>query len=145
MSKASVGSEIIDAGIQEVARALFAIESYPDWTDGITKVSGVVRNVDGNIEKATLTIDAGVIKDEVTLEYDWSQAPGRLNFKAIKGKLLKRMDGAYLLESIHPESTRVTYELSVSVSFFMPQIMVTNQEMAVISRALVQLKEFVER
>jgi hypothetical protein len=145
MSKASTGSEVIAVGIEKVANALFTIENYPEWTDGITKVSGVHRNVDGAIEQATLSIDAGVIKDEVTLVYDWSKTPERLDFRSIKGKLLKKMDGAYILESIDRNSTRVTYELTVSVSAFIPQIMVATQEKAIITRALAQLKEFVER
>ena len=145
MSKASVGSEIISAGIDEIALALFAIESYPNWTDGITKVSDVRRNSKGDIDLATLTINAGNIQDEITLEYDWSGAPNRLSFRAIKGKYLKKMDGAYILESINSKSTRVTYELSVSISGLIPQFMITNQEKVTITRALVQLKEYVER
>jgi len=145
MSKASVGSEIISAGIDEIALALFAIESYPNWTDGITKVSDVRRNSKGDIDLATLTINAGNIQDEITLEYDWSGAPNRLSFRAIKGKFLKKMDGAYILESINSKSTRVTYELSVSISGLIPQFMITNQEKATITRALVQLKEYIER
>ncbi|CAB4867013.1 unannotated protein [freshwater metagenome] len=145
MSKASTGSETINAGLTQVAAALYAVDEYAKWADGISAVSNIDRDDRGQITRATLLIEAGVIRDEVTLEYDWSEIPERLNFKFVNGKLLKKMDGAYILEQVSAASTKVTYELSVDVSMFIPRAMIVSQEKAIITRALLQLKEFVER
>ena len=145
MSKASTESQMISAGFARVSEVLFAVDQYPMWTDGISEVSEITRNDKGQITKATLKIEAGVMKDEITLAYDWAGAPLRLNFSLIKGKALKRMEGAYILESVSSEITKVTYELSVGISGFIPQVMIASQERAIITRALLQLKEFIER
>lgn len=145
MSKVSTGSQLISAGVARISEVLFAIDQYADWTDGIAGVSELVRNEKGQITKATLKIDAGVVRDDVTLEYDWEGAPNRLNFSLVKGKTLKKMDGAYILEAVTSDTTRVSYELSVGISGFIPQVMIASQEKAIITRALLQLKEFIER
>lgn len=145
MSKVSTGSQLISAGVARISEVLFAIDQYADWTDGIAGVSELVRNEKGQITQATLKIDAGVVRDDVTLEYDWEGAPNRLNFSLVKGKTLKKMDGAYILKAVTSDTTRVSYELSVGISGFIPQVMIASQEKAIITRALLQLKEFIER
>ena len=145
MSKASTESQMISVGFARVSEVLFAVDQYPMWTDGISEVSEITRNDKGQVTQATLMIEAGVMKDEITLAYDWAGAPLRLNFSLIKGKALKRMDGAYILESVSAEVTKVTYELSVGISGFIPQVMIASQERAIITRALLQLKEFIEK
>jgi hypothetical protein len=61
-----------------------------------------------------------------------------------KSSLLKKMSGSYILSAIDSKSTKVTYELSVSINSFVPQFMVKTQEEATIARVLSELKEFVE-
>lgn len=144
MSKVTSESAEIQAGLSEVATVLFEIERYPEWTTGITAVDVISRNSKGEVESATLTIDAGVIKDEVTLSYDWNQGPLRLSFSMLKGKFLNKMSGAYVLDAISPEKTKVTYELSVGTAMFIPAMMITKQEKSTIEKALGQLKERIE-
>lgn len=145
MNQASTGSQVISADLAHVSEVLFAIDQYANWTDGIAGVSEILRNDKGQITQATLKIESGVVKDDVTLKYGWESAPTRLNFSLVKGKTLKKMDGAYILEAVTSDTTKVTYELSVGVSGFIPQMMIASQEKAIITRALLQLKEFIER
>jgi hypothetical protein len=144
MGNRSSGTAIISAGFEEVAHTLFSVEEYPRWSKAITTVTEVAKNTEGQIQEATLTIDAGFAKGDVTLSYDWSGAPSRLDFEMRKSSLLKKMSGSYILTAIDSKSTQVTYELSVSAGSFIPQVLIKNQEASTIAKVLTELKEFVE-
>lgn len=144
MSEKSSVTVSVDAPIADVSRTLFEIESYPEWSGAIKKVVGVEKNSQGQVVKATLSIDAGPVKDDVTLSYDWSAAPGTLSFSLEDGNILTKMDGAYILKALDSDSTQVTYELSVGLSMPIPQMMITKQEKSTIDLALKQLKEHLE-
>jgi hypothetical protein len=144
MGNRSSATAVIGAGLEKVAHTLFSVEEYPRWSQAIAAVTGVQKNAQGQIQEATLTIDAGFVKGDVTLRYDWSGAPSRLDFEMQKSSLLKKMSGSYILSAIDSKSTKVTYELSVSINSFVPQFMVKTQEEATIARVLSELKEFVE-
>jgi hypothetical protein len=144
MGNRSSGTAIIGAGFEEVAHTLFSVEEYPRWSQAITAVTGVEKSAEGEIQEATLSIDAGFVKGDVTLSYDWIGAPSRLDFEMRKSSLLKKMSGSYILTAIDSKSTKVTYELSVVINSFVPQFMVKSQEEATIARVLSELKEFVE-
>jgi len=144
MGNRSSGTAIIGAGLEKVAHTLFSVEEYPRWSKAIAAVTGVEKSAEGQIQQATLTIDAGFVKGDVTLSYDWSSAPSRLDFELRKSSLLKKMSGSYILSAIDSKSTKVTYEFSVGINSFLPQFMVKSQEEATIARVLSELKEFVE-
>ena len=87
-----------------------------------------------------MTIDAGMMKDKVILDYDWSGSPERLSFSLDDADLLTGMDGAYIIKSIDEDTTQVTYELTVSLSMPIPAIMRQKAEKSTIDQALSQLK-----
>ncbi|CAB4366478.1 MAG: polyketide cyclase / dehydrase and lipid transport [Actinobacteria bacterium] len=141
MSDKSVSTVIIDAPLADVESALFAIDAYPEWLSSIKKVEVLERDSENRITKAKLAIDAGMMKDRVTLDYDWSSAPGTLTFSMDEADLLTQMDGTYLLKSIDADSTQVTYELTVSVSLPVPSMMITKAQQQTIDAALKELAE----
>jgi len=141
MSDKSVSTVIIDAPLADVESALFAIDAYPEWLSSIKKVEVLERDSENRITKAKLAIDAGMMKDRVTLDYDWSSAPGTLTFSMDEADLLTQMDGTYVLKSIDADSTQVTYELTVSVSLPVPSMMITKAQQQTIDAALKELAE----
>ena len=141
MSDKSISTVIIDAPLADVESALFAIDAYPEWLTSIKKVEVLERDSQNRITKAKLAIDAGMMKDRVTLDYDWSSAPGTLTFSMDEADLLTQMDGTYLLKSIDADSTQVTYELTVSVSLPVPSMMITKAQQQTIDAALKELAE----
>jgi len=72
MSQKSTSTVVIDAPLADVQAALFSIESYPEWLSSIKKVDVIERDSQNRVTKAKLTIDAGMMKDRVILDYDWS-------------------------------------------------------------------------
>jgi hypothetical protein len=144
MSEFSSSTISIDAPIAEVGETLFAVASYPEWSGAFKKVDVLETDAQGRALKAKLTVDAGAVKDVVTLAFDWSEAPAKVTFSLEDANLLTKMDGAYLLKSLDADSTSVTYELSVGVSMPIPAMMITKQEKTTIDSALKQLKEHIE-
>jgi hypothetical protein len=144
MSDLSKSTITIDAPLATVAETLFALDKYPEWSTSIKAAEAVDRDDQGRITKVKMTIDAGMMKDRVILDYDWSEAPGRLTFSLDDADLLTGMDGAYVIKSIDADTTEVTYELTVSLSMPIPAMMRQKAEKATIDTALSQLKASLE-
>lgn len=144
MSDFSSSTITIDAPIAEVGATLFAVASYPEWSGAFKKVDVLATDTEGRATKAKLTVDAGAVKDVVTLDFDWSQAPSKVTFSLDDANILTKMEGAYLLKSLDADSTAVTYELSVGLSMPIPAMMIAKQEKSTIDNALKQLKEHLE-
>jgi len=144
MSEFSSSTISIDAPIAEVGATLFAVASYPDWSASFKKVDVLETDDEGRALKAKLSVDAGPVKDVVTLAFDWSAAPSKVTFTLEDANVLTKMDGAYLLKSLNADTTSVTYELSVGLSMPIPAMMITKQEKTTIDSALKQLKEHLE-
>ena len=144
MSDFSSSTITIDAPLAEVGATLFAVGSYPEWSGAFKKVDVLSTDDQGRATKAKLTVDAGAVKDVVTLDFDWSQAPSKVTFSLDDANILTKMDGAYLLKSLDSDSTSVTYELSVGLSMPIPAMMIAKQEKSTIDSALKQLKEHLE-
>jgi hypothetical protein len=100
MSQKSTSTVVIDAPLADVQAALFSIESYPEWLSSIKKVDVIERDSQNRVTKAKLSIDAGMMKDRVVLDYDWSAEPATLTFTMDEADLLTQMDGTYTLKAL---------------------------------------------
>lgn len=134
----------IDAPIADVQKALFDLDKYPEWSTQIKSAEALARDDQGRITKVKMSIDAGMMKDRPTLDYDWSQAPNKLSFSLDEADLLTSMDGTYTITSIDEDTTEVTYELGVTLSMPVPAMMRQKAEKATIDAALAQLKSHLE-
>lgn len=144
MSQFSKSIVSIDAPIAAVQELLFALDKYPEWSRQIKSAEAVAHDDQGRITKVKMSIDAGMMKDRLTLDYDWSDAPGKLSFSLDDADLLTGMDGIYSIKSIDEDTTEVTYELEVSLSMPIPAMMRQKAEKATIDAALSQLKTQLE-
>lgn len=144
MSNFSSSTITIDAPLEAVTQALFDLEKYPEWSSSIKSVEALARDDQNRITKVKMVIDAGMMKDRVVLDYDWSDAPGKLSFSLDDADLLTGMDGAYTLKKIDEDSTSITYELTVSLSMPIPAMMRQKAEKTTIDLALAQLKASLE-
>ncbi len=134
----------IDAPIADVQKALFDLDKYPEWSTQIKSAEALARDDQGRITKVKMSIDAGMMKDRLTLDYDWSQAPNKLSFSLDEADLLTGMDGTYTITSVDEGTTEVSYELEVSLSMPVPAMMRQKAEKATIDAALAQLKSHLE-
>ena len=139
MSEKSTATVLIDAPLADVQEALFSIGAYPEWLSSIKRAEVIESDDSGRVLKAKLSIDAGMMKDRVTLDYDWSAAPSTLSFSMDEADLLTQMDGTYTLKAIDDDTTQVTYDLTVAVSLPVPSMMITKAQQQTIDAALKEL------
>ncbi len=145
MTDTSTGKISIQAPLSKVEGILFDLAQYPMWSSAIKSVAVLEKDEKGRATSATISIDAGMMRDRVSLEYDWSQAPQKLSFSMTDADLLTAMDGSYTIAAQDEETTEVTYELHVDLSMPIPAMMRHKAEKATIDMALEQLKTFAEK
>ena len=144
MSEFSKSTVTIEAPIADIQKTLSELDKYPEWSTQIKSAESLATDDQGRITKIKMSIDAGMMKDRVVLDYDWSQAAEKIIFSLDEADLLTSMDGAYTFKSIDSVSTEVTYELGVSLSMSIPDMMRKKAEKATIDAALAQLKTHLE-
>ncbi len=144
MSDISTGTISIEAPLARVQEILFDLASYPTWSTSIKSAEVQSTDGEGRATAVKLSIEAGVMKDRVILDYDWSNAPSRLEFSLSDADLLTAMDGAYIISEEDEDTTVVKYELTVALSMPVPAMMRKKQERMTIDLALKELKKFAE-
>lgn len=143
MSDFSENSITIEAGIDEVRALLFDLGNYPQWAAAIKSAEVKEKDGQGRPIKVKVSVDAGVLRDQVTLDYDWTDAPGTLAFSLDDADLLTEMTGSYITVAVDDE-TKVTYQLKVGLSLPVPSMMRKKAELATIDQFLSQLKSKLE-
>jgi len=144
MAQFSKSTITIDAPIADVQKALFEMDKYPEWSTQIKSAEALAHDDQGRITKVKMSIDAGMMKDRLTLDYDWSNAPASITFSLDEADLLTGMDGIYTINAVDEDTTEVTYELEVALSMPLPAMMRQKAEKATIDAALSQLKSALE-
>ncbi len=145
MSEFSKSVITVDCPIAKVEELLFQVDKYPQWSSQIKSVEVLGHDEQGRINKAKMSIDAGMMKDRVTLDYDWSLAEQKiLSFSLDDADLLTSMDGRYSLSKVDEDTTTVEYQLAVTLSLPIPAMMRQKAEKATIDVALSQLKSYLE-
>lgn len=144
MSEFSENSISIDADPDSVRKVLFDLAGYPTWSTEIKSVQVIESDDQNRPTKVKIAVDAGVLRDSVILDYDYSQAPAKLSFSLDDADLLTEMSGAYLTAEDSEGGTLVTYQMKVGLSMPVPAMMRQKVERATIDLALKQLKNKIE-
>jgi ribosome-associated toxin RatA of RatAB toxin-antitoxin module len=117
--------------------------AYPTWAKGVTTAQVVSEFPDGRAEQVFFTLDVSPIKDEYTLAYEWD-GDNQVTWSLVEGKMLKALEGAYVLRETAPNTTQVTYRLSLDVSIPLIGMLKRKGEKILIDTALKGLKKRVE-
>ncbi|MFP5219088.1 MAG: SRPBCC family protein [Actinomycetes bacterium] len=132
----------IDAPLDDVLSVIADIESYPEWTGQIKSAEVLKTGADGRPEQAKFVMDAGVLKDEYTLEYDWSDT--KVSWELVgKSSVQKSQNGSYTLAD-KGGKTEVTYRLTVDIAMPMLGMFKRKAEKMIMDSALKELKKRVE-
>jgi uncharacterized membrane protein len=144
MADQTESSITISAPVADVMAVIADFEAYPDWNDEVklVEVLSVYEDSERPAEVRFL-LDAGAIKDDYVLEYEWA-SDTELRWRLVKGDMLKAMDGVYQLTATGT-GTEVSYRLSVDVKIPMIGMIKRKAEKVIIDRALKGLKVRVER
>jgi uncharacterized membrane protein len=132
----------IDAPLERVLGVIADIDRYPEWTGQIKSAEVLSAGPDGRPEQARFVMDAGVLKDEYTLEYDWTDTGVAWQLVG-KSAVQKSQVGSYALAD-RGDSTEVTYRLAVDISMPMLGMFKRKAEKMIMDSALKELKRRVE-
>jgi len=142
MADQASSSLTVNADKASVMAVIADFEAYPEWASMIRTVTVDETGPDGRGTQVSFVLDAGVLKDEYTLAYDW-QGDDRVDWHLVKGKALKSQVGSYVLED-SSGGTRVTYNLAVDLNIPMLGMFKRKAEKVIIDTALKGLKKRVE-
>ena len=143
MADQTTSSIVIDAPPSAVMDVIADFPAYPLWAKGVATADVVSEFQDGRAEKVFFKLDVSPIKDEYTLVYVWSGAE-QVTWQLDEGKMLKALDGAYVLTDLGNGSTDVTYRLALDVSIPLIGMLKRKGEKILIDAALKGLKKRVE-
>jgi ribosome-associated toxin RatA of RatAB toxin-antitoxin module len=143
MADQTESSITIAAPAADVMAVIADFEAYPEWNDEVklVEILSVYEDTEQPAE-VRFVLDAGAIKDDYVLEYDWVSAT-ELHWHLVKGDMLKAMDGVYRLTPAGA-GTEVSYRLAVDVKIPMIGMIKRKAEKVIIDRALKGLKVRVE-
>ena len=144
MADMSSSSTTIEASVEDVRSVLSDIEAYPTWSTAIKSVEVHEKDGSGRPTKLTIKVEAGVLKDRATLNYDWSKAPDEISFSLEEADLMTEMDGRYAIKDNGDGTTTVTYSLGTALSMPVPDMMRKKVEMTTIEQTISQLKANLE-
>ena len=145
MANQTTSDIVIDAAPDTIMAIIADFKSYPSWATGVQGTEVIGAGVDGRADQVRFVLDAPPIRDEYTLAYEWSEYSEVTWSLAERGKMLRGMDGAYVLEDLGDGRTRVTYRLAVDVSIPLLGMLKRKAEKVIIDTALKGLKKRVEQ
>jgi ribosome-associated toxin RatA of RatAB toxin-antitoxin module len=143
MAEQTTSSIVIDAAPGDVMGVIGDFPAYPQWAKGVTKAEVVEDGPDGWARQVFFVLDVSPIKDEYTLAYEWD-GYDEVTWTLVEGRMLRALDGAYVLRDLGDGSTEVTYRLSLDVSIPLIGMLKRKGEKILIDTALKGLKKRVE-
>jgi ribosome-associated toxin RatA of RatAB toxin-antitoxin module len=131
----------INASPEAILAVISDLESYPAWTDAISKV---VIDEPGKAgpAKATFSMSANGMSDEYTLNYSWK--PDGVSWElAAPSTLQKSQQGSYQLTAAG-DATKVDYFLTMEIKIPMIGMLKRKFQKRITDTALKELKNRVE-
>ena len=144
MADSSQQSITIVAPVDTIAKVITDFAAYPEWVDAVKSAAVVSEYEDGYAHQVRFALDAGVVKDDYTLEYGYAEDLSRIEWTLVTSKTMKSQDGSYELVANADGSTTVTYTLTIELNMPMLGMFKRKAEKMIMDTALKDLKKRVE-
>jgi uncharacterized membrane protein len=145
MTDTSTQSITIAAPPEKVAEVICDFARYPEWVSAMKSVEVVEEYEDGYASQVRFALDASVLTDEYTLQYEYAEDISRIEWHLVEPtRLQKQQDGSYDIVAGPDGTTTVTYTLAVDVNLGMFGMFRSKAEKAIMDFALRDLKRRVE-
>jgi ribosome-associated toxin RatA of RatAB toxin-antitoxin module len=144
MADSSQQSIVIVGSVDTVAGVITDFPAYPEWVDAVKSVEIVSEYEDGYAHQARFKLDAGVVKDDYTLEYEYAEDLSLIQWSLVSSNAMKSQDGSYELVDNGDGSVTVTYTLTVELNMPMLGMFKRKAERMIMDTALKDLKKRVE-
>jgi Polyketide cyclase / dehydrase and lipid transport len=143
MADQSTQSITIHAEPASVMAVIADFDNYPVWAGSVKKAEVLQTGADGRPRRVAFTLDAGVVRDQYELQYEWS-GDARVDWHLLKAQMMRAQEGSYVLERTNDAGTLVTYSLSVDLVIPMLGLLKRKAERIIMDTALRELKKRVE-
>jgi len=143
MAEQTSSSIVIDAPPASVMDVIADFPAYPHWAKGVKVATVRGMGAKGRATEVFFALDLAPIRDEYTLAYTWN-GDRDVSWTLAEGKMLRALDGEYLLTDRGDGSTEVTYRLVLDVSIPLIGMIKRKGEKILIDTALRGLKQRVE-
>lgn len=136
---------MIAAPASAVAEVICDFARYPEWVSAARSVEVTQQYEDGYASQVRFLIDAGVVQDEYTLEYEYAEDISRIEWHLVApSRMQKAQTGSYDIEDNGDGTSTVTYTLEVELSIAMMGMFKRKAEKMIMDTALKELKRRVE-
>ena len=142
MADQSTQSIVIAAPPAAIMAVIADFPAYPQWAASVKAAEVVSTDPDGRAEQVRFVLDAGVVKDDYVLAYEWS-GDDRVEWRLVRGQMQKSQQGSYVLAP-RGSGTEVTYHLAVDLAIPMLGMFKRKAEKVIMDTALKELKKRVE-
>ena len=142
MSERTKSSIDIAAPPEAVLQVITDFEAYPQWAGEVKEARIEERDEAGRATRAWYRMDAGALRDEHTLAYEYP-SEAEVRWTLVSSNMMRALDGSYVVEAAEGGS-HVTYQLAVDVKLPMVGLLKRKVEKLIIDRALSGLKKRVE-
>ena len=145
MADQATQSMEIAASADRIREVLLDFDAYPTWARDLKGVT--VESVDPEERGREVTFRAAAMgrSTSYTLRYQYEDDPSRISWELVRGDIMRRLDGSYLLEPVDgTDRTRVTYHLAVDLVVPLPSFVKRRAESKIIHTALRELRAHVE-
>ena len=143
MPDESTQSITIDADPGEIMAVIADFPQYPSWTGSVKQADVLEVGPDGRARRVAFVLDAGIVRDQYELVYDWDGDQG-VEWRLVRGQMMRAQHGTYALSPVAPGRTHVTYSLTVELVIPMLGLLKRKAERVVMDTALKELKKRVE-
>jgi hypothetical protein len=142
MADQSTQSILIDAPPAAIMAVIADFPAYPEWAKSVKTAEVISEGPGGRAEQVRFVLDAGVVKDDYLLAYEWT-GDERVDWRLVRGQMQKSQQGSYVLVP-RGGSTEVTYHLAVDLAIPMLGMFKRKAEKVIMDTALKELKKRVE-
>lgn len=142
MADQSTQSIVIEAPPGDIMAVIADFPAYPEWAGFVRQAEVLETGDDGRARQVRFELDAGVVKDDYVLEYDWN-GDTRVDWHLVSGQMQRAQTGSYELAP-RDGATEVTYTLAVDLSIPMLGMFKRKAEKVIMDTALRELKKQVE-
>jgi uncharacterized membrane protein len=145
MTDTSTQSILVGAPPDRVAAVICDFPKYPEWVSAVKSVEVVEEYEDGYASQVRFVVDAGLVADEYTLQYEYAEDLSRIEWQLVEpSKMQKEQDGSYDIVDNADGTATVTYTLSIELAIGMFGMFKRKAEKVILDTALGELKRRVE-
>lgn len=132
MAETATETITIDAPPERVWEIAVDIEHYPEWARDIKDVTVHSTDELGRPSEVEFRASALGRSTHYTLQYDYTNAPGELGWRMLRGDIQRSIDGVFKFVA-HNGGTHVQYDLAIDLVVPLPGFVKRRAEVRILN------------